>query len=51
MLPSGNWQAIINIKKSKLLSIGVFPTELEAVIKRDEYIKENKLPHKLNIKE
>lgn len=47
-LPSGNWQAIINIQKSKLLSIGVFPSEIEAANKRDEYIKANQLPHKLN---
>ena len=47
-LPSGNWQAIINIQKSKLISIGVFPSEIDAAIKRDEYIKTNQLPHKLN---
>lgn len=41
------WRAVIDVKKVQT-HIGVFPTESEAAIARDEYIIANGLPHKLN---
>lgn len=42
------WRANIGIN-NKLIHIGCFPTIEEAVLARDNYIVENKLPHKLSI--
>lgn len=41
------WRAVIDIN-NKQKHLGVYATELEAARGRDEYIKANKLPHKLN---
>ena len=46
-IQSKNWQAVLNYKGTRT-NIGVFGSEIEAVIARNEYIKENNLPHKLN---
>ena len=45
---NSNWKAVIGINTKKV-NIGTFPTKEEAVLARDNYIIENKLPHKLSI--
>ncbi len=42
------WRASISVN-NKLIYLGLFPTVQEAVLARDNYIIENKLPHKLSI--
>ena len=41
------WRANIRISK-KLINLGSFKDKIEAVLARDNYIIENKLPHKLS---
>ena len=45
---NSNWRAVIGIATKKVY-IGSFPTVQEAVLARNNYIIENKLPHKLSI--
>ena len=45
---SKKWDAKIRISK-KLINLGSFKDKIEAVQARDNYIIENKLPHKLSI--
>ena len=45
---SKKWRANIKISK-KLINLGSFKDKIEAVLARDNYIIENKLPHKLSI--
>ena len=47
-LPGGRWQSIINVNKSKLISLGTYGCDHDAAQARDDYIKANNLPHKLN---
>jgi hypothetical protein len=42
------WVVSIKISK-KLINLGSFKDKIEAVLARDNYIIENKLPHKLSI--
>lgn len=46
-IQSKNWQAVLNYKSTRI-NIGIFGSEIEAIIARNEYIKENNLPNKLN---
>ena len=46
-IQSGNWQAKVQYR-GKNTNVGVFASEIEAVIARNTYIKENNLPNKLN---
>ena len=44
----GKWEAYISINNARK-RIGLFKDKIEAVLARDNYIIENKLPHKLSI--
>ena len=44
---NSNWKAVIGIN-TKTLYLGYFDSKEEAVLARDNYIIENKLPHKLS---
>lgn len=44
------WDATIQYKKNRI-HVGSFDDLMEAVIARDNFIKENNLPHKLNLKD
>ena len=44
----GKWEAYISINNARK-RIGYFKDKIEAVLARDNYIVENKLPHKLSI--
>lgn len=48
-LPYGRWRTGIRVN-GKTIYIGIYDTEIEAVIARDTYIKVHKLPHTLNLK-
>ena len=47
LLKSGRWKCRISINKNRI-TLGTFLTIEEAVLARDNYIIENKLPHKLS---
>jgi len=47
-LPYGRWRAGLCIN-GKQIYVGIYDTEIEAVMARDAYIKENNLPHTLNL--
>lgn len=49
-LPSGKYRANIMVDK-KFISLGHYPTAMEAAKVRDAFVKENNLGHKLNFQE